>query len=298
MDDLCLVFDSPDDDHKMVYIPDSMHGLKNGRTAMLNSNRDADGGAVRKDGNIIDWMMPKACWKMNEQLIRSGRPMYFQNITRNVGHPPNNWALQKVNYVLPLLQSKLFSKIRAQLEREPPNVEFVGCEGAVEYLHHLAVFAACAVSFKMGSQNAKVWNKEHTIFGVIEAELKWWEDWMLASKNEPARNRCIADVTYFAIVAWYKTWPVLVDLQFAENEMLVGIERYTCPMRVTQNGLESLFGEMKCLGGCHGGLYGFQVKKAASRKQNKCLCARPSSAGTKKGQSKAHIASNRNINNP
>ena len=282
MDDMCLEFESPVAEHSMFYLVDSTHALKNGRTAMKNSDRLHEEGPLRKEGNIIDWTLPLQCWNLNEKMIRSGHPVYFQNIFRNVVHPPNNWALQKVNYVLPLLQSKFHSRVLAQIQKEPPNPAFVGCECALEYLKHLKTFAECAVSFKLGFQNAYVNNLEHPIFEVIEKEKLWWNRWRAAAQSNPRDNRCVADATYFAIVSWYSTYPKLVREQFAFNAEH-DIERYTCPFRVTQNGLESVFGQMKYLGGCRGGEYDFMIKKVSSKKQSMLLCDKISAEGTKKG---------------
>eukprot|EP01083_Nonionella_stella_P065292 170952_1 len=297
MDSRCLVFKCPVDDHPMFYFCDPPHALKNARTALLNSRTNSEA-PLMHNGSLMTWELPIQCWQWNKDLIDRGYPVYFQNVFRNCVHPPNNWALQRMNYVMPFLKPKFHSRVQVQLDKKHPA--FVGCEASLEYFKHLAIFAECAACPGLAKisqpRNLYISNMEHKIFGIIERELEWWDDWIEAARKDSQNNKCVAEITYFAITSWYVTFPELCRYFFeanANDEVIA----YINPFTIGQDPLESVFGRIKRINGHKGGLYGAMMNKIRSQIQSKLLMNKKPEAGTKAGHHAIRLKKARNQTN-
>ena len=286
-DKYVMTFRNPIDNALMVYFADPTHAFKNGRTALLHSKLNKSD-ALCKNNTKVTWDLIETCWKINETDIQNGRPATFRNLTRNAVYPPNNWALQKVPYALQIVEHDMIAKIQTRINDKCP--EFVGSEQSLEYLKHIQKFAQIAVSPKLGREYLCVDNLKHKIFADMKAEVKWWLDW---KDSAPNSNKCISDITLFGIVSFYQTFPVFAKLFFDTNNMFKQ-HSFMCPMRISQNGLERFFSEIKSIGGSYGPMYGTMVNKIRKKRHGKLLVGKKSSIGTKKGHYQITIKQYRN----
>eukprot|EP01084_Bolivina_argentea_P318408 552174_1 len=238
---------------------DTTHLGKNAKKGLEKSKNDGDKDKILTiRGYKAVWDVMILCHSINEQDILNMRPVTFRGITRDVVYLKNSWARQKWTLVRPLIADSFISTLRLKIENKEPG--FAGAEVTLEFLEHLSAFVSLCISPK-DADCLWIDSKQNKSFGKMKKELIWWKNW-----RDDKNNKCLPDGTMSHIIQFYETFPVFAEYYFEINKMN-GITRYLCVYRIGTNKNETLFSEVKRLGGTIGSFYGFIINKLRDNTQ-------------------------------
>ncbi len=240
---------------------DNTHVGKNVKKGLWSSRLE-NSNRLSINGKCAVWNVIEICWDINQNDILNLRPVTFRGLTKNCVELTNSWCHQKWPYVLVLLTDHFRSELRAFIESKDPR--FVGAESTLLLLEHLATFVELCIS-PARSDNLYIENMDNVCFTQMKEELNWWYGW----KNN-VNDTCLAPITMATVIQFYETFPVFAKYYFDMNERR-GVIGYLCVYRLTQNKVESLFGQLKSLGGGLGSIFGTIMNKLKHALQLKKL---------------------------